>query len=494
MQVTATAEHVRKVNKALVIILWFIIICVSLLDILHILDGVSVWFFAIMLTGSVIATVLNRLKRFETVAGYILCIIPFVSIMDSVFIHTSKSGISAIYATITCLCFAALYLRKNFLLIFCIALNAIIIILEAINPVVDAQTIATAMMTNIIGSVVLMFIVTWANKSVDSLSEEKKKTAGVLEELKNTMNVITKNTSLLNREIANGNDNIEAVKVSSNEIVSAVKEVAKGVGEQAGSISHISNMMAEADEKVTKVAEVSRNMADVSRATRQIASEGSGIVTQMSHQMSIINSAVNESHTTVLELQKSIDDINNFLDGITQIAQQTNMLALNAAIEAARAGESGRGFAVVAEEVRKLAEQSAETVGLINQIITEIRAKAQLVIGKVENGNAAAQTGEAIVSKVSDSFENLNLSFKNMDSSIANELNMIENATGIFAQIRKETDGIANISEEHSASTGEMLSTLEEQNNNIENIFRLIQAIKKSSEELEKIEENKVVK
>lgn len=70
--------------------------------------------------------------------------------------------------------------------------------------------------------------------------------------------------------------------------------------------------------------------------------------------MSIINSAVTDSLTTVEMLNQSMDDVNTFLSAISQISDQTNLLALNANIEAARAGEAGAGFAVVAKEIQKL--------------------------------------------------------------------------------------------------------------------------------------------
>jgi len=75
------------------------------------------------------------------------------------------------------------------------------------------------------------------------------------------------------------------------------------------------------------------------------------------------------------------------------------MLALNASIEAARAGESGKGFAVVADEVRRLAEQSTQTVGLIHQVITNIKDEADAILDKVYSGTEATKAGEAIVKK-----------------------------------------------------------------------------------------------
>ncbi len=104
------------------------------------------------------------------------------------------------------------------------------------------------------------------------------------------------------------------------------------------------------------------HLADTSLNASQIVFEGTEKINHMEKQIAIINTAVSDSLTTVQELDSSMDDINSFLSGINQIAEQTNLLALNAAIEAARTGESGKGFAVVAEEVRKLAEQSANTV------------------------------------------------------------------------------------------------------------------------------------
>jgi methyl-accepting chemotaxis protein len=243
--------------------------------------------------------------------------------------------------------------------------------------------------------------------------------------------------------------------------------------------------MKEANKKVLDISQFSNELNEVSTKASQIVIEGSEKINHMKDQMDIINTAVTKSYSTVRELNLDMDKIDTFLSDITQIADNTNLLSLNATIEAARAGESGRGFAVVADDIRKLAEQSANTVRQINTILLLIKEKTKNVLDEVNKGNIATNEGTIAVDHVNNNFDMVQTSFGDISKHISDEIKRINEITELFSQINTESESIASISEEHAASTEELMATTQEHNANIESIYNLMQDIKSSSESLQ---------
>lgn len=475
-------KHVEKVNKVLLgVLLVALIIGLILRIILH--TGVSVYGFGILsmvlLIGGILLSKKSNLKLLRGIicVGFLL----FLTV-ETINTPVGTRGIY-LYSFILYIVFISLYFNVSFfaLLSTSVIIDLIVIMLY-FN---DLYTVLSPFILITVTSITLYYVTKSGSTLINEAMDKEKKAKDLLAEQQKTMDTIKESTVILNRDIIECKDNLMSIKEGSNGIVDASEEAAKGVIVQAGNINGICNMISEADNRMLQTIKVINDIKKNSENANKTVAEGSEKISEMSKQMVITGIAVSESLATVLELEQNMDDINKFLEGITNISKQTNLLALNAAIEAARAGEHGKGFSVVAEEVRKLAEQSSETVGIINSIINNIKDKTNTVLNKVENGNLAIKSGETIVKQVNESFKNIEIAFIDIDKGIEIENENIESLLNIFKNTSREIESIASISEEHSASTEEMVVTIQEQNNNINNIFELMKQIQEASKSLE---------
>jgi methyl-accepting chemotaxis protein len=193
-----------------------------------------------------------------------------------------------------------------------------------------------------------------------------------------------------------------------------------------------------------------------------------------------VANASRERLKEAIEGTKVIDQIASVSTSIQEIATQTNLLALNASIEAARAGEAGKGFAVVAEEIKKLSENTAEEIGKINDLISEVLMSVQMlseeshnilvfidntVIGDYEKLENLANNYKTDAEYYSNVSKSLGTSTAEVNSSIQNIndiLSTIDNAQSSLSDavstINDNLQEMTSSSENISNETNEVLS------------------------------------
>lgn len=154
-------------------------------------------------------------------------------------------------------------------------------------------------------------------------------------------------------------------------------------------VNQVAAVAGASEEMSATSSEVAKNCASASASSEQatsIARKGETIVKETASIMEHINSIVGESAQNIKSLVKRSDQVGGVVELINDIAAQTNLLALNAAIEAARAGEHGRGFAVVSDEVRKLAENTAQATNQIAETINSMQEEMKQAVISMEEG------------------------------------------------------------------------------------------------------------
>ncbi|MCR4746702.1 MAG: methyl-accepting chemotaxis protein [Lachnospiraceae bacterium] len=197
--------------------------------------------------------------------------------------------------------------------------------------------------------------------------------------VKGMAEVLDENMYSVESAITKVNSHIDDVSANS-------EELSAGLTETAASMDQISSFAVEVDKGTEalylKVKESAEKVRGIHQKMEDFQNELSSKTDPSNEGKRNISANLSESELKAelensLEKVKVVQEINALSDSIMGIMNQTNLLALNAAIEAARAGEAGRGFSVVADEIRTLSEDSAEAVGRIRQITSEVVASVE---------------------------------------------------------------------------------------------------------------------
>jgi methyl-accepting chemotaxis protein len=226
-------------------------------------------------------------------------------------------------------------------------------------------------------------------------------------------------------------DAASQVQQGTSEITKASDDLSKRTEQTAASLEQTAAALNELTGMVRKTADGARRTEATVSNTRQEAELSSGIVQR--------------AVSAMKQIESSSDQIGRIIGVIDEIAFQTNLLALNAGVEAARAGDAGRGFAVVAQEVRALAQRSAEAAKEIKALIS---ASAQHVGNGVD---LVGETGEALM-RIMASFAGIGSLVAEMAASAEAQATGIAEINTAIGQMDQTTQQNAAMVEESTAA------------------------------------------
>lgn len=251
---------------------------------------------------------------------------------------------------------------------------------------------------------------------------------------------------------------------TTKDIQQSVHEVETGVGQQSESATACLTEMDSLFNKINTVNDSTNEISSIASSTQIAINTGISSMDNLNEKTKSTTEITDNVVQTIKQLSVHSMNIEQIVNSINDIAEETNLLSLNASIEAARAGAAGKGFSVVANQIRKLADQCLASAGKISNIVNEItiatkdavsaaQTAEEIINEQVEAVDATAQSFQTLkvhIENLSQNLESIQSSSKEMETSGSSTLKAMENISSILEQTLASVTSVASVTDKQS--------------------------------------------
>ncbi|NLG88483.1 MAG: methyl-accepting chemotaxis protein [Clostridiaceae bacterium] len=292
-------------------------------------------------------------------------------------------------------------------------------------------------------------------------------------EIKDTVAVVTRSTY----ENEKGSENIAL----------ALDNMAKSMDNQRTETNNAMSLMQEikriSQDVNTKVSDISESAANALEKTEI----GNDKLSEYMVHLKDVNATMEEAVQVLEVLVGQAREMNNILESIRGISNQTNLLSLNASIEAARAGSAGRGFSVVADEIRKLSDSSNTLVDQIANMIDAIQSSMNSMTLKLANSRRELEESNDMAGIVLGSFRDIRDANEVECTMVMEIKRMMEQLMAGVADIAESMEKIENATNENTLASQDISATVQQETANLQEVsgrMELLEGLTKNLEDL----------
>lgn len=342
-----------------------------------------------------------------------------------------------------------------------------------INPSILVNEAATSIENNDFTYKISKEDLSSNNEMVNNLNSVIDNLKSMIIRVKNLSSNVTFSSNENNKYLDNAISKLQEAVISIGEVVTLSSKQADSLNECESFISDLSidinNIL---DDMTNSKAFTEKALSTIKVIENTVKNAESKMKDTKSASLVAVNS--------IKEFEIKSREISDIVGVIGQISEQTNLLALNASIEAARAGEYGKGFSVVADEIRKLAEQSANSVQNIGEIVKYIESAVSNTVNEITKVNLVVDDQSESLLKTISAFNEVSDIVTHISHDINKVLSSANILTGNCEETKNKISSITTFAEKNADTTEEVSNSINEQLN-------LIHKVKASSNDLSEL-------